>query len=107
MTQEQYEQMIQAGIDWQYLIVLSGGMARKSDLDAWLMRRFGVDECEAHGIANAIEYQHRCYWVSNGNGGIAWSEYNAHRPAPTAEQYGGMDALTHGGKIGQLHQTRM
>ena len=90
-----------AGIDWQFLIIQGGGMARKSDLDAWLMARFGINEIDARDVSNTIEFRNeRFYMISSG--AVEWYERNAGRPAPLLEQYGGWDAITMGGKIGLI-----
>lgn len=55
LTQDEFQTIWNAAIDWQFLTVKSGRMARKSDLDAWLMQRFGLSLCAAHTVANFVE----------------------------------------------------
>lgn len=89
MTEQQYKEMIKAAIDWQYLIVLAGGMARKSDCDAWLMRRYGIDASTARDITNGITEGPRCFTCANE--GVTWHRFAAGRPAPRPEDYTDID----------------
>jgi hypothetical protein len=78
-------QILQAAIDWQYLIVCSGGMARKSVCEAWLIQRFGIDDYHAHWITNMITEGPRCFMGSD------WFSWIAHRPAPKPDDYPDID----------------
>jgi ribosomal protein S27AE len=78
---KRYSEMQNAAVDWQYFTVKSGGMARKSDLDAYLRARFGLDAAEAHTISNSVE--------SRADFIIEWGtvRWTSTRPEPTeAEQ---------------------
>lgn len=74
--------MLNAAVDWQYLTVKVGGMARKSDCDAWLMARYGIDECQARDITNTITSGPRHFIT--GNDGVSWI---AARPESKEEDY--------------------
>lgn len=89
LTEEKFNEILQAAIDWQYLIVKSGGMARKSDCEAWLTRRYGIDNYTGRQITNTITEVPR-YFVC-GRDGTEWIEYNAKRPAPNPEDYQDID----------------
>jgi len=84
-TLEQWQKQINAAIDYQYLVVKSGGMATKSLVDAFLIKRYGLSESEAHDISNHIEMMPR--YFSTGREGIEWNEYNAKRPEPQLKDY--------------------
>ncbi len=83
-TYGEWLRMIEEAEDWKYLIVKAGGMARKSDLDDWLMARHGLTRGEAHDIANHVEYINRQLWRTS-YGSVAWA---LSRPEPTREDYG-------------------
>ena len=89
LSDEQWNEILQAAIDWQYLIVLNGGMARKSDCDEWLMQRYGIVSCTAREITNTITSGPRYFICSNG--GVEWMKHNAGRAAPKAEDYPDID----------------
>lgn len=89
LTEEEYNQITQVAIDWQYLIVLSGGMARKSDCEAYLTKRFGIDAYTGRQISNGITEGPR--YFTCGSSGVDWQEWVAHRPAPMAEDYPDID----------------
>lgn len=86
---EKFEAMKQAYIDWQYLVVQGGGIACKSDGEAWLMQRYGIDEYRARQITNQVTEGPRYFMVSRE--GVEWQEWTARRPAPTPEQYPEID----------------
>lgn len=90
--EQKYEQMKQAAIDWQYLVVLSGGIARKSDCEDWMMKRYGIDEYQARQITNQITDGPRYFTTSRD--GVQWHEWTAHRPAPTLHQYPDISFIT-------------
>ena len=78
--------LIQLAIDWQYLTIKAGGMARKSDCEDWLMKRTpGLTRGDAHEITNAIEGGARCYTCCPS--GVEWHAENAGREEPRAETY--------------------
>ncbi len=77
-----------AAIDWQYLVIQAGGIARKSDLDAWLQNRFNLTLAAAHSISNYVESK-ALYQIRSGN--IAWLADAAGRPAPERSQYPDLD----------------
>lgn len=79
---ERFEAMKQAYIDWQYLVVVGGGIARKSDGEAWLMARYGIDDYRARQITNQVTDGPTYFTISRE--GVEWV---ANRPAPMAEQY--------------------
>lgn len=89
LSEEQFNEILQAAIDWQYLIVKSGGMARKSDCEAWLTARFGIDAYTGRQITNTITSGPRYFLC--GSDGTEWLEYNAGRPAPKPEDYKDID----------------
>lgn len=97
LTEEKYNQILQAAIDWQYLIVLAGGMARKSDCDTWLVTRYGIDAATARSITNTITDGPRYFMC--GSEGARWQEWVAGRPAPRPEDYPNIDYSV--GKIGR------
>lgn len=76
---------VEAAEDWKYLVVKAGGMARKSDLDRWLMARYGISMSDAHDIANYVEYLNRKLWWHLA-GKIIWAQSD--RIEPSYEQYG-------------------
>lgn len=86
---EKFEAMKEAYIDWQFLVVQAGGIARKSDGDAWLMQRYGIDEYRARQITNQVTEGPRYFMTSRD--GVEWQEWTARRPAPTPEQYPGIE----------------
>jgi len=86
---EKFEAMKQAAIDWQYLVAQGGGIARKSDCEAWLMTRYRIDDYEARRITNQITDGPIYFFCSSD--GIEWQERTAKRPAPTREQYPEID----------------
>lgn len=83
---DHWRHMVNAAIDWQYLIVLSGGMARKSDCEAWLSRRFGIDEYTGRQITNSITSGPVAFTCSSRDG-VTWNEMVIGRPAPIAGDY--------------------
>lgn len=85
LTQEQYQEIRRAAIDWQYLVVQVGGMARKSDCENWLIPCYGIDRYTAHSILNDITDGPRHFYCSAS--GVTWDEWNARRPAPRREDY--------------------
>lgn len=89
LTEERWNEILRAAIDWQYLIVLSHGVARKSDCEAWLMPRFGIDHYTARQITNTITGGPRYFLC--GSDGVEWREWEAHRPAPKPEDYPDID----------------
>lgn len=89
LSEEQYNKILQAAVDWQYLVVKAGGMARKSDCEAWLMPRFSIDHYTARQITNTITGGPRYFLC--GSGGVEWQEWVAGRPAPNAEDYPDID----------------
>ena len=81
-----------AAIDWQFLTAKGGGMARKSELDAWLMQRFCLTMGAAHEVSNFIESRRafsadrdRLYWHTDETG----------RPEPQFEDYPDLAARFH------------
>ena len=98
---ENRDEILNAAEDWRYLIVQAGGMARKSDLDEWLMHRFNLTAYEARQCSNDCEYRHLQYF-SILNDGVLWNERKAGRPAPTLEQYGGLKGITLDYRIGAI-----
>lgn len=85
LAAEKFEAMKEAYIDWQYLVVQGGGIARKSDGEAWLTARYGIDEYRARQITNQVTEGPRYFMVSRE--GVEWHSWTAGRPAPTREQY--------------------
>ncbi len=85
LTPEKYDEIKQAAIDWQYLVVVNHGMARKSDCEAWLMPRYGIDHYTARQITNDITSGDRYFLC--GRDGVQWNQYVANRRAPTLEDY--------------------
>ena len=85
MNDAEYQEFIErvhVAEEWQYLVVQSDGMARKSDLDAWLMERYGVSEMDARNISNqtteGLRGERRPFYTQTT--GAVWQ---ADRPAPT------------------------
>lgn len=62
-------EMETAAVAWQYLTVKAGRMARKSDLDTWLMERYGIERHEAHRISNTVESRRH---FTTGPEGVHW-----------------------------------
>lgn len=89
ITPELFDEILRAAVDWQYLIVLSGGMARKSDCEAWLTMHFGIDTYTGRQITNTIT-SGPFYFVIGGDG-VRWQEWVAGRPAPRPEDYPDID----------------
>ena len=96
LSDDEYAAMRQAAVDWQYLTVLAGRMALKSQLDQWLMQRYGLTQDAAHTISNSTDDM---MYFSTGEGRLHWSETTAERPAPDwsaypdlAQAYGQMTA---------------
>ena len=89
LTPEKFNEILRAAVDWQYLIVQSGGMARKSDCEAWLMPRYNIDHFTARQITNCITGGPR-YFVCSRDG-VEWLERAAGRPAPKPEDYPDID----------------
>lgn len=83
MNDDQFQAMVQAAQDIQYLIIKAGGMATKSKVEVALMARFNIDRGEAHSIMNYIEYKNERIWRGR-PGGIVWV---AKRPEPRIEDY--------------------
>lgn len=63
-------------------------MARKSDCEAWLMKRYGIDQSTAHEITNDITESDRSFTIDHT--GVYWNEYRAGRPAPHPWEYEGI-----------------
>jgi len=86
---EQWRDRVHLAEEWQYLVVKGGGVARKSDMDAMLMQRFGIDATDARRISNRVTQGlrgERLPWVSPyGDGGAV--RWQADRPEPTLEQF--------------------
>lgn len=55
ITDEELQQIITAVVDYTRLRVDAGGMVNKSEKDAFMMQRFGIDQSTAHSISNHIE----------------------------------------------------
>ena len=89
ISEERWNEILQAAIDWQYLIVLAHGMARKSDCEAWLMPRFDIDHFTASQITNAITDGPRYFMCPST--GVEWQAWVAKRPAPKPEDYPDID----------------
>lgn len=88
MTEDQYNEIKQAAIDWQYLVASGGGIARKSDCEAWMIAHFAhydLDEFTARHITNQITEGPRYFMCARD--GTTWQELVAGRPAPLIEQY--------------------
>ena len=68
--------------EWQYLAVKAGKIARKSDMDDWLMERYGIDAYDARRISNQVTEglpgERRPFVI--GDGGARWL---AERAEPT------------------------
>lgn len=79
MSDTEYQSLVNAAVDWQYLTVKAGGMARKSDLDAWLTSQYGLDQAAAHTISNAAETADRQFMI--GRNEVTWL---GKRPEPVA-----------------------
>lgn len=88
MTTEELDRQYQEFIarvhlaeEWIYLTVKAGRMARKSDLDAWLMKRYNLSEYDARQISNqtteGLRGERRPWAI--GSDGIRWL---ANRPEP-------------------------
>ena len=89
LTDDEYTAAQQAAIDWQYLTVSAGRMARKSELDQWLMQRYGLDQNAAHTISNSVDDK---IHFRTGAAGVQWIESAAKRPAPSLASYPDMAA---------------
>lgn len=89
MTEEKFNEIMQAAIDWQYLVVKAGGMARKSDCENWLMGRYPIDHYMARKITNAIT--EGPVYFHCGSDGTQWNGWVAMRSAPKAEDYPDID----------------
>lgn len=94
---EEFQNQKMAAVDWQYLVVKSGGMARKSELDAWLMRRYDIDAFSARNISNAIDVEH-C-WRIDAENHVSWDRTVAGRPEPRFIDY---PDLKLGEKLGKV-----
>lgn len=92
MTDNEYQTLLDHANNWRYLMVIaSQDMTKdqlwqhhkattKGDLDAWLMRRFGLDAMEARTISN--------YSMDNVDFKIGASiRWVARRMPPTWEEY--------------------
>ena len=87
LTPAGFDQAVKDAAAWQYLTVKAGGMARKSDLDRWLMKRFNIRAYDARGISNMVEQRYP-FAFSTGSGGAYWKPYCIDgMPEPTSEQY--------------------
>jgi predicted lipid carrier protein YhbT len=92
MTDQEYQDLLNHANNWRYLMTLaSQDMTKdqlfahhkattKGDLDAWLMKRFGLDAMEARTISN-YSMDNIDYRIGDH---IRWT---AKRPAPTWEDY--------------------
>jgi len=90
LTDDEYLAMRQAAVDWQYLVIKAGGMARKSNLDAWLRRRYHLTEYAAHTISNSVDVERH---YETRTEGVVWLAENAGRPAPTFADYPELDLV--------------
>lgn len=80
MSDQQFEQITNATVDIQYLIVKAGGMATKSE-DV-LMARYGLDRGDAHTFTNFVESKNQGFRLSAQ--GVIWI---AKRPQSKPEDY--------------------
>lgn len=99
MTDEEYQDALNAANDWRYLMTLgSEGMTKdqlwkhnknttKGDLDIWLMSRYGFDHSTARTISN-YSMDNIDYKIDRDS--IRWI---AKRPCPTWEQYPDLTAI--------------
>lgn len=86
LTEGEFNRLLDMAVDWQYLIVLAGGMARKSDCEAWMMARTpGLSHSDARTITNTITEGPR-YFICRSQG-VEWQEFIAGRPAPKFSEY--------------------
>ena len=72
--------------EWQYLVVKSGGVALKSDMDAMLMERFLIGAIDARRISNQVTSglpNERMPWKFVDGIGVVWQ---ADRPEPEEAQ---------------------
>ena len=84
MSLDEYQGIERAAMDWKYLTVAGGGMARKSDLDEYLMAQFNLTQMAAREVTNSLDrYDH----FRTGEGGVFWNEVEAGRPAPKWEDH--------------------
>jgi len=84
LSDEEFSVIWNAAIDWQYLVIQAGGIARKSDLDAWLQKRFNLALVTAHTVSNYVE-EKAFYKLQSGD--VIWRESDAGRPAPVLADY--------------------
>lgn len=94
MTEQEQAKLFNAANDWRYLMTLaSRGLTgreavmhsrrtTKGDLDAWLMRRFGLSQTEARDISNYSMEQ--IDFRTGRPGELFWT---CSRPVPTWEDY--------------------
>ena len=86
LTEAEFYRLLDMAVDWQYLTVLAGGMARKSDCEAWLMARTpGLAHIDARSITNTITEGPR-YFICRADG-VDWQEFIAKRPSPKVGDY--------------------
>jgi len=79
--------IVRDALAWRYLTAKQGRMARKSDLDDWLMDRFGLSEIEARDISNYIESHYPFSFRIRG-GRAEWSvKESGGMPEPKLSDY--------------------
>jgi len=89
LTESRWNEILQAAVDWQYLVVKAGGMARKSDCESWLIKRYSIEAYTARQITNTITSGPIYFYC--GRDGTQWQTLTAGRPAPRAEDYPDID----------------
>lgn len=84
VSEEEYQSIINAAIDWEYLTVKSGGMARKSDWDRWLMERYKLSQADARAISNRAG-ERISFRTGRRNEPVEWQDST--RPEPQFKDY--------------------
>ena len=79
----EYHQLREQAIHFQYLVCLHNRMAAKSVLDLWLSEKHNLTICCAHDISNSVEKEN-CFVV--GMDGVEWLSANE----PDINQYPGL-----------------
>lgn len=67
-----HEEMMSNVASWSYWQIVNNRsrMVTKSDKDAWLMKRYGIDHATAHDISNAVELAGP-FWATRD--GLVWA----------------------------------
>lgn len=86
MTDEMFQEIVQATEEIQFLIVKAGGMATKSKVEDALMKRYQFARSDAHSFTNFVEgnfSRRSCAWQILQRG----ATWQAKRNEPQASDY--------------------